>query len=62
MKDFQTTLTGSIQPLSWSPASFLLPTSDVTQIKYLRLQLKVTNITLPRQAPAPTAPAVPGAF
>ena len=64
MKDFQTTLTGSIQPLSWSPASFLLPTSDVTQIKYLRLQLKVTNITLPRkaQSTAPTTPTVPGAF
>ena len=60
MKDFKTTLTGSIQPLSWSQASFVLPTSDVSQIKYLRLQLQVTNITLPRQGPSTGAAPLPG--
>lgn len=47
MAPLETTLSGSIAPLSWSEATFLVPSSDQSMIKYLRLKMQVTNITLP---------------
>lgn len=49
MEDFQTIFSGSIAPLRWSEASFTLPTVDQNAIKYLRIQLNITNITLPKR-------------
>jgi hypothetical protein len=51
MSDFKTRVTGSISPLRWSQASFVMPTADASRIKYLRLQLQVSNITLPKNGP-----------
>ena len=48
MTDLKTTFTGSIAPLRWSEASFLVPSADKEKIKYLRLKMQVTNITLPK--------------
>lgn len=48
MTDLKTTFTGSIAPLRWSEASFLVPSADKERIKYLRLKMQVTNITLPK--------------
>ncbi|MCB1230960.1 MAG: hypothetical protein KDN19_11865 [Verrucomicrobiae bacterium] len=50
MEDFQTRFSGSIAPLRWSQASFTLPTTDQNSIKYLRIKLQVSNITLPKQS------------
>ncbi len=51
MEDFTTPFSGAIAPLRWSDASFLIPSGDQTRIKYLRVKLQVTNITLPRTGP-----------
>lgn len=48
MEEFKTRFTGTISPLSWSQASFVLPTTDQSRIKYLRLKLEVSNLTLPK--------------
>lgn len=47
MTPLETAFSGSIGPLRWSPATFLVPTADQSRIKYLRLRMQVTNITLP---------------
>lgn len=51
MEEFSTPFSGAIAPLRWSDASFLIPSGDQTRIKYLRVKLQVTNITLPRTGP-----------
>lgn len=51
MEEFTTPFSGAIAPLRWSDASFLIPSGDQTRIKYLRVKLQVTNITLPRTGP-----------
>lgn len=48
MAPLESRFTGAIAPLRWSEASFLVPTSDQARIKYLRLKMQVTNLTLPK--------------
>lgn len=48
MSPLETSFSGSIAPLRWSEASFLVPSADQSRIKYLRLKMQVTNLTLPK--------------
>jgi hypothetical protein len=50
MAPFESTLAGTLAALRWSKASFTVPSTDQTKIKYIRSQIKVENITLPRPA------------
>ncbi len=50
MQDFQTRFIGTISPLRWSEASFTVPSNDQNAIKYLRIQMQISNITLPKQS------------
>jgi hypothetical protein len=53
MLPLEAKFTGTIAPLRWSEATFLVPTADQSRIKYLRLKMQVTNITLPNTSPIP---------
>ena len=48
MAPLDSRFSGSIAPLRWSEATFLVPTVDRDKIKYLRLKMQITNITLPK--------------
>ena len=50
MAPFESSLTGTLAALRWSKASFTVPTTDQRKVKYIRSQIKVENVTLPRPA------------
>jgi hypothetical protein len=48
MAPFESNLAGTLAALRWSKASFTVPSTDQAKIKYIRSQIKVENVTLPR--------------
>ena len=50
MAPFESNLAGTLAALRWSKASFTVPSTDQRKIKYIRSQIKVENVTLPKPA------------
>lgn len=48
MAPFEANLSGAIAPFRWSDASVSIPTSDRSKVSYIRCQMNVVNITLPK--------------